>query len=70
VRRPQQICESFASLITKLFVLLCNVCEERVSAEECHNADEHKVAHGLEHVELQPEHQIQAEDCAKSKMES
>ena len=57
-------------LALNLLILLGDGGEEGVAAEEGDEPDDGEVVHGLEHVQLQPEEQVQQENGAQSQVES
>ena len=57
-------------LAPNLLILLGDGGEEGVAAEEGDEPDDGEVVHGLEHVQLQPEEQVQQENGAQSQVES
>lgn len=58
--------ESLKILI--LFPLLCNLNENRISAQERHDADHDQVLQRHEHVQLEPEPVVESEDCSQAKV--
>ena len=44
--------------------------QETVTADECRNADERKVLESGEHVELQPEEEVETKDGRKAHVEA
>lgn len=53
-----------------LLVLLGNGGQKRVAAEESDHPDDHEVLDRLEHVELEPEVEVQHEDGPQTRVET